>query len=445
MKYPLIYISITGIILSLIILFFNKGYKSANLYLAGFFFSSSIFSLSQGIGLYSNSVSLTAIFTINCAPLALLIGPFSFLYSRSVIRDNAKLSWLDSIHFGCFLIYFIGLIPYYATNWNHKLMLASILISNNWHVTELNPCVFMPSKVYLTLRILLTFVYAIVDWRLIVEYFSKASPNNGISAAQSKVMKQWLYLFCGFISFIVLNYAVVSLLAFMFPVKNVFLEHAFYPLAFSSMGFVLLNMCLLVFPQIMYGIPRVETVLVTVDSPFIEFGVLVEEVTVFESSQTIQRGDVILNEQKQEEIELNFYEENQLFEEEKQDPKAESSYIKNQIPLIELRLLELMANEKPYCDKNFSIVSLAAKLQVPIHHLRYYFSQYLNQSFTEYKNKLRIEYAQLLIKEGEYNQLSIEGIGQLSGFSSKSNFFAIFKAETGVTPLEYQKIIQTVS
>ncbi|WP_394706413.1 tetratricopeptide repeat protein [Draconibacterium orientale] len=71
-----------------------------------------------------------------------------------------------------------------------------------------------------------------------------------------------------------------------------------------------------------------------------------------------------------------------------------------------------------------------------------YLSQIINDSFgcnfPTFINQLRIEEAQRLLQSPEFDHLSIEGIGNQSGFKSKSAFNTAFKKVTGVTPSFYK-------
>ena len=104
---------------------------------------------------------------------------------------------------------------------------------------------------------------------------------------------------------------------------------------------------------------------------------------------------------------------------------------------IEQKLLELYNRSQPWTDKNFSVNTLAVLIHEPVHHLRYYFSQHLKVSFPAYRNKLRVDHAKILLEDDKHRHLSVEGIGALAGFSSKSSFFAVFRQFTGLTPAQY--------
>ena len=55
-----------------------------------------------------------------------------------------------------------------------------------------------------------------------------------------------------------------------------------------------------------------------------------------------------------------------------------------------------------------------------------------------YINHFRINSAKELLKNAEYEHYTIEAIGGMSGFKSKSAFNSAFKKITGYTPSEYK-------
>ncbi|NJM94806.1 MAG: helix-turn-helix domain-containing protein [Cytophagales bacterium] len=53
-------------------------------------------------------------------------------------------------------------------------------------------------------------------------------------------------------------------------------------------------------------------------------------------------------------------------------------------------------------------------------------------------NHHRVEQAQRLLRHPAHKHLKIEAIGQMAGFSSRSSFYAAFKAKTGLSPSAYK-------
>lgn len=96
-----------------------------------------------------------------------------------------------------------------------------------------------------------------------------------------------------------------------------------------------------------------------------------------------------------------------------------------------------LIQEQPYLKEHFSVHDLAIAMDVPDHHISYCFNKILKQKFASLKNQLRIQYAQQLLLSGLAKELTMEAIGQKAGFTTRSNFYAAFKAETGLSPSEF--------
>lgn len=65
-----------------------------------------------------------------------LIGPSAFFYVRGTLRDNARFSKLDLLHFLPFVLFFLGYIPYLFSSWQYKLLVAENIQSENWNVAR---------------------------------------------------------------------------------------------------------------------------------------------------------------------------------------------------------------------------------------------------------------------------------------------------------------------
>jgi AraC-like DNA-binding protein len=102
-------------------------------------------------------------------------------------------------------------------------------------------------------------------------------------------------------------------------------------------------------------------------------------------------------------------------------------------------VLDYLEEQKPYLDPNFSKSDLALELKISQQELTTIFDILIKLKFSDYKNKKRIEYAKELLSKGSAKKLTMDGIGKSSGFTSRSSFYAIFKAETGLTPIQYLK------
>ncbi len=102
-------------------------------------------------------------------------------------------------------------------------------------------------------------------------------------------------------------------------------------------------------------------------------------------------------------------------------------------------LEDYMTEQKPYLDANLTLPDLAAKLQVPSHHLSRVINEKQGSNFYEYINRYRVEEVKTKLSDTSITNLSLLGIAYESGFNSKSAFNRVFKKMTGMTPSEFKK------
>jgi len=96
-----------------------------------------------------------------------------------------------------------------------------------------------------------------------------------------------------------------------------------------------------------------------------------------------------------------------------------------------------MSVEKPYLQHNFSINHLSNLINIPLHHLSYYFREVRKMTFTDMKNEYRVQHAVEMIENGKLNYFTLETIGIQSGFETRNTFRTSFKKSYGITPSEY--------
>ena len=94
-----------------------------------------------------------------------------------------------------------------------------------------------------------------------------------------------------------------------------------------------------------------------------------------------------------------------------------------------------MIEEKFYLKENFSSQDVLIHFEITRNKLDELLTHIKGMSFVDWLNTLRIEYAKnLLINNNKYN---IDAISSMSGYSSRSAFYAAFKKVTNVTPTEF--------
>jgi AraC-like DNA-binding protein len=396
----MIFLGGLGITLALIVLFFNQGNKSANLYLGLFLLCFNVFSLTHYTFLFLNSEYLIAIllsFPFNS--LIYVVGPFAFLYARSILNDEAKFTKFDFFHFFPFFLNFIDNIPV-IFSWEIKLKAASYIINNNWaELDSLLPYKLMTINVNFTLRVIQLFFYVLLIWFLIISkkfkfYKGRANPN------QLTVIKKWLIFFTIMFSFLAINYAVIVIIFLKYTDKEVLTGNGIFLFYFVFIGLIILEIGLMLFPKILYGIPLYKRE---------NFGLQPLIIDEIQREKSFKNTNAILSDEQLEWIELS---------------------------------LKDWVSSKKYLESDAVMISLATDINIPEYHLVYYFNKLSEYKFIDWRNNLRIDYVKELIKNNQCQNKTVDTLGKECGFKSNSTFVQNFKLRTGMLPSDFMKKYQ---
>jgi len=110
---------------------------------------------------------------------------------------------------------------------------------------------------------------------------------------------------------------------------------------------------------------------------------------------------------------------------------------KNERELLLAELDVLLKNQKLFKKTELTISEIAEKLDVPSHILSQTINENLKKSFPVLINEYRVTYSKKMILENDL--LTLEAIGNLCGFKSKSAFYNAFKKQLKTTPAKYKK------
>lgn len=94
-----------------------------------------------------------------------------------------------------------------------------------------------------------------------------------------------------------------------------------------------------------------------------------------------------------------------------------------------------MIEEKFYLNENFSSQDVLVHFEITRNKLDELLTHLKGLSFADWLNSLRIEYAKNLLLT--HNKYTIDAISSMSGYSSRSAFYAAFKKVTNITPTEF--------
>lgn len=385
-------LSITGIILSVILIYFNARKFRSSVYLGSFFLLISIYSFIQYSLFYSYSPVLIASTYINAGFITYLIGPSIYLYVRSILNDEPSFKRRDLWHLIPALIFLITSIPYIMSPWEEKMQNASEIVKNIGFIGMNRPTVLfriVPNALIYLSRPVLVMVYTLGSSILFIRFILSGKSTKILS--QQRYMTRWLSLFLGFL--VLLSVSQFITIGEAFALKESSRFFTFNILQILSLtGLTGLLVSPFFFPGILYGLPRY---------PMDETEDKIPE-PVF-SDGPLQK---------------------------KKHPGFEDHYLEQ----IRIRVISCMVTDQIFLDHKCNLSTLSRCSRFPVHHLAYYFREVKKQSFNDFRNELRVEYAKKLIMEGKAKEVTLEAIGLQSGFSTRNTFFTAFKKVERLSP-----------
>ena len=118
-----------------------------------------------------------------------------------------------------------------------------------------------------------------------------------------------------------------------------------------------------------------------------------------------------------------------------------SSLDKNTYEKILTKAKNLIEQEQLFKNEKLTVAELANQIDTNTKYLSQALNDHMEVSFADFLNKYRVEESQKLLLDEENKSLTIEAIGQMAGFKSKSSFFRAFKKFTSLTPNQYMKSV----
>ena len=381
------YFALTTIILTVILTLHNFRFNKNCIYLAGYLLPISLFVIANYYFFESDSVTGVSILFGHAAPFYHLSAPMLYFYTKGTIDDTWKFSYSDYWHFIPFILGIINISPYYFVDFSQKIVYAEKLIADpNFHRT-LDITLLYPSYLQSLARPFLILIYSIASLRYLIQqkaYFLSTKPLE-----IKKTTYRWL-------TFLTINAILISIMYLIVTYNyfsyNLETRDQIVNNVYSIIAKILIFMVpaiLLFYPQLIYG----------------------NSVTI---KSNIGLGKKSI----------------------KQNKNSQNKYNSQ----LAKRLMSIINDENLYLSPDFSLDTLAQRLEVPKHRLYPCFNTVLKKKFSELRTELRINYVKNLLLSEEFNAVSMEGIWTKAGFASKTNFFTTFKEETGFTPLEFIKL-----
>lgn len=388
-----LFLSISGIILSAILLYFNARNNKSAIYLGIFFLLAGLYSFSFYALLNSGSVSLAAIVLVHSSMLPFLIGPSLYFYLRSVLKDDPSLKKNDFWHFLPVLVFLIVASPYLLSSWSAKIKAAGLLIHSLKIHDTLNTA-FLGNKfiAYIVFIVPVIIVLGYVLWSCWLLFrFLKQNTEREIFFRQKSTI-HWIKAFLGIEIIMVSFHLLFMIKIFGFgDLKGLAtLNSLQYIMGIGPMAILLLTFFS---PEILYGLPRIPAIWQEIKIP----------------EKPAEKG-ITNGKTSQKQLETNY------------------------LQSIGREADTCMEKFQPYTNPGFNLAELSVLIQIPEHHLAFYFREDRKQSFTDYRNEWRVKHAKKLMKEGKNSEMTLEAIGLLSGFPNRDSFRTAFQRIEGITP-----------
>lgn len=372
-----------GIFTSFILFYYRKDFNRSNLYLALFFLCSNLIVLVY-FGLHFSKIPFwEGVFFIQFMPLSFVIGPLLFYYVKYAVAENKNIVPKDYLHLIPAFLVVLYSLPYTTLPFSEKVKIAHHIqaVTQDYDFTisffSLKNMLFI-SPFHLLFYCIISLVYFILDT-------TKRKNIYGQMPVNYATIKNWIYILVGIQLFISLYCLLDSYADFILNEYSGIINQENY-FKFLGVAFFLQNIVLFLFPKILFD---------TISYPDPTFAkTRLSKIKKSNSSETNQNITT----------QLSHY---------------------------------LIA--KPFVLSGFNLSKMALDLQLSERVLSNYFNSELGISFSEWKNNQRVDFACKMIAEGKADKLTVEGISQNVGFSSRSKFIDAFKERKGIVPSTYIK------
>lgn len=401
-----LYVSLMNCFLALVMMIYNWRVNRNSIFLSFLIFSLSSYSITAHFIIEAQNRFWIAVFFAHPAALWFLPGPLLYLYTRGTLEDNVTLRKSDLWHLSPSIIAFIGALPYCLKSFDYKLYCADKIIHDFQAPKHIRADWLIPYEINLLIRPSVMIVYTVVCITMVLRAQKRFSQTASIPYNQWKFSKNWLLILSSILFIASIHSLIISL--HYYHNHSTSRDHFSGAKYTQLVGFTLtlLSVILILFPRVLYGIPRSREPIpdtVANDRPV--------QVNSEPTSPTIPQSSTVRKENIQSES----------------DPFSG----------LGDRVLQVMNEKKPYLKSDFSLYDLADLLDVPKHHLYYCFQNVLQTKFTRLRTTYRIEHAKQLLTESDLRKITLDSIGYDSGFASKSAFYYTFKSEVGCSPGEF--------
>ncbi|MET0395016.1 MAG: AraC family transcriptional regulator [Chitinophagaceae bacterium] len=345
------------------------------------------------------------------SPLYYLVGPCSYLYTRTIVMDESRFRKWDWLHFLPAILHCIELLPFYFSDAAIKKQAIESL------AYRFNGSRQVPALWHHAARPVHVIIYLVFQWLFLFKALNRRN-SYAIHEAIFGKIRYWLFSFTALITVVVIGVVVqLFLSARVLDAPISFFAANWHMRIPISFAFFAVSAYLFLQPEILYG--TLKAIPGDAAPPAGEATMAIPELTdtnpVVEQpkdEEPVMRKGTLL----QPELVADYY-----------------TRIENHLQL-----------HQSFRRQGLTIHQLASELAMPEHHLSYVLNYHYRQRFSDFINQHRVDYIKELLKTEEWRKMKIETLATEAGFSSRSAFFAAFKKITGLTPADYARQIGQV-
>ncbi len=378
-------VAIIGLMVAAILYFLNRERSFSARLLAGYLLSISVISLFSALYhtnffLFFPHVPRTMVF------LSLSASPFAYLYVRSVLQQEYTWRKWDFVFFIPAVLYTLNMVPFYCMPREAKLDIIRQQLSNN-SIIALEPEGWLPQGWGIILRMIYGVILASFQVKMLVNWRSK-HPEELIP--QNLAMFKWLIAF----TVLVLSTFIVLLIEYAFQISYFF---DFYRLITLTMTLSICIACIFLFlqPNLLYGLTG--------------------------WFQEVNGSDL-----SEPEVAIA------------QEPTPSNTFSKETERSYRTLLESHLSAQQPFLKVGYKISDLSKELEIPTYILSAFINQAFGKNFNEWVNEYRVHYLKGLLQQNpDYRKYTLEALGKLAGFNSRTTFIAAVKKTTRRTPSEF--------
>ncbi len=380
-------IGLLGLLTAVILFWTNRENILAARLLAGVLTAISILLVGNSLYLTNFFLKFPHLYRLVSA-ISFCVGPLSFLYVRTSLTQSYRLQKKDLLFFIPAVLYQLHRIPFLFLDKQSKLLIIQNALTEIKNIAA-EPEGWLPVGWAAIFRIIVGMGFILLQLSILHKWKQQLKKVPDILNANTEQIK-WLNW-----------YTVVMLITFGVLLLEMFLHLlGSYTLGFIivlTIGLNILFITIYLFtkPTILYGLKG------WIHSTTDEATVLI---ATDEAKPIVKRTFLTAIEGKEYKqiIESHFAEKN------------------------------------PYCLPGYSIRDLSIGVNIPVYQLSAFVNQEYGKNFSEWINDYRFSFLQKMIAEnGDFHLYTLEALGKLAGFNSRTSFISAIKKRTGKTPSEY--------